>query len=439
MRKIALARAVCATTLFIVLAADLRAQGTIGGVWTGGYNCAEQSPRRMTFTIRGSGTSLTGTISVEVSPNSAQRFTYQLAGSFDSSTGRFTMRPVVGQTAVPNNSITQIDGNFDARSEIISGSVSSGGCAFTASFKESASAATSAGPASPALAALDAISDKEWLDGSIAIRDSRGRALLARVIAASSKAALEEAAKSDPRAQMLVGTGYFFGASGYPKSNADAARWFALAASQGNPHAQYQLAELHMGYAGVEKEEAKARQLIKLAADQGHADALDSIAMAAVARRWAEGNFNNDEAKDPLLARALTAYQRDAAAGSAHAIQMIGEYYYAGLGVAADNRVAYANFKKAADLGDLDALRQIGTMTERGEGVAKDEAAAARIYRQCADKGDLKAQTFLARMIETGRGGFKANKAEAIRLYKLSAKQGEREAELDLKRLGESW
>jgi TPR repeat protein len=77
--------------------------------------------------------------------------------------------------------------------------------------------------AASALAALDTISDKEWLTQS-------SRALLERVIAASSRAALDEAAKSDPRAQALVGSGYYFGVSGYPQSDAEAAKYYRLSA-----------------------------------------------------------------------------------------------------------------------------------------------------------------------------------------------------------------
>jgi TPR repeat protein len=358
--------------------------------------------------------------------------------------------------------------------------------------------------AARAVAALDAISAKEWLTQS-------SRALLARVIAASSKAELDEAAKTDPRAQTLVGAGFTFGVSGYPQSDADAekyyrpaartnaiaqlnlgvmiengrassgsqpalqvaiilykraaeqghaiaqtnlgmhyqkglgvaqddkeaARWFASAASQGYAEAQYQLGDLYYNGRGVGEDEAKAVSLFQSAADQGHADALDLLAMQAVKKGWAKGKFDNDENTNALFAKAFKAYQRDAAAGSAHALYMIGFYFRLGNGVAKDPKAAYTNFKKAADAGDLEGLQSIGVLTENGEGVTKDEAAALRLYRQCAERGRLTCQTLIARMIEKGRGGFKADKAEAIRLYKELAQKGDAEAYFDLKRLGE--
>jgi TPR repeat protein len=359
-----------------------------------------------------------------------------------------------------------------------------------------------------ALAALDAIDDKEWLTQS-------SRALLERVIAAASKAALDEAAKSDPRAQALVGSGYCFGLNGYSQDNAEAAKfyrlgavknpiaqtnlgvmlmdgraspdgkpapdaaaryyrmaagqghpvaalnlavlfkdgsgvaqdykqaaiWFKRAASRGIAQAQYELGELYRNGFGVAMDDEEGLRLIKLAADQGYADALFAVAVEATMEQLAEGNFlENDDPKNPtvpLFAKALAAFERDAAAGSAYAMRQIAQMYYNQEVVAKDS--AYANYKKAADGGDRDALLIVGVLTETGQGIAKDEAEAARIYRDRADQGDPLAQTYLGHMIETGRGGLKADKAEAIRLYKLASQQGEWGARSALERLGEKW
>lgn len=375
----------------------------------------------------------------------------------------------------------------------------------------SARAADVAGAsASPqaAVAALDAIGDKEWLTQS-------SRALLERVIAASSKAALDEAAKSDPRAQALVGSGYLFGLNGYPQDIAEAARfyrlgavrnpiaqtnlgamlkdgraspdgkpapgaaaryyrmaagqghpvaalnlgmlfkdgsgvaqdykqaalWFKRAASHGIAQAQYELGDLYRSGFGVAMDEEEGLRLIKLAADQGYADALLVVAEATSIQQMGKGVFfSTGDPKNPvapLFAKALAAYERDAAAGSAYAMRQIAEMYYIKEVVAKDS--AYANYKRAADRGDRHALLIVGVLTETGQGVAKDEAEAARIYRDWADQGDATAQTYLARMVETGRGGLKADKAEAIRLYKLAAKQGNIVARSELERLGEKW
>src|SRR5262249_22788802 len=124
----------------------------------------------------------------------------------------------------------------------------------------------------------------------------------------------------------------------------------------------------------------------------------------------------------PLFHKALEAYERDAAAGSTHAMTRAGDMYYKHEGTPADNARAYARFSQAATLGDAYGQVRVGQMTELGEGVEKNEVEAVRIYRALADKGDMNGETNLARMQELGRGGLDADMPEAIRLYSLAAK-----------------
>jgi TPR repeat protein len=42
-------------------------------------------------------------------------------------------------------------------------------------------------------------------------------------------------------------------------------------------------------------------------------------------------------------------------------------------------------------------------------------------------------------MYESGRGGLPADRAEAVRLYRLAARQGNTVAQENLRRLGETW
>ncbi len=73
-------------------------------------------------------------------------------------------------------------------------------------------------------------------------------------------------------------------------------------------------------------------------------------------------------------------------------------------------------------------------MFEEGRGVEKDEAEAVRLYRLAADQGDAAAQYNLGRMFEKGKGVEK-DEAKAVRLYRLSAKQGYSPSQEALKRL----
>jgi TPR repeat protein len=200
-----------------------------------------------------------------------------------------------------------------------------------------------AADAGPALAALGAIAPSEWLTVP-------SRTLLERVIAASSKDALDEAAKSDVRAQALVGSGYFFGAGGYPPNVTEAIKFYRLAAAsnvvaqinlasllidgransgqpapeaavqlfekaaaQGHRAAQFNLGESFLLGRGVPADEEKAKRFLRLAADQGLADAQVDLAwlQTAAAEREAEALFRAAAAQNDADGLAALAWFLD--------------------------------------------------------------------------------------------------------------------------------
>ena len=65
-----------------------------------------------------------------------------------------------------------------------------------------------------------------------------------------------------------LGAMYDFG-TGVPKDDAEAGRWYRLAADQGNANAQYNLGNMYSDGAGVPQDDAKAIRWWRLAADQG--------------------------------------------------------------------------------------------------------------------------------------------------------------------------
>jgi TPR repeat protein len=196
-----------------------------------------------------------------------------------------------------------------------------------------------------AIAALDAIPAEDWL------KQSSG-ALLDRVITASSKESLDAAATKDPRAQALVGSGYMAGLHGYAKSEAEAVKFYRLAANSspiaqnnlgnlllsgvanggkpapaeaaemfrraarlGHPVAQANLGKLYADGVGVEKDVAKAKEFLTLAAAQGNSDARTFLNVLE-AREAAEA----DAAKWKRLEAA-------AAAGDADALHELADAY----------------------------------------------------------------------------------------------------------------
>jgi TPR repeat protein len=79
---------------------------------------------------------------------------------------------------------------------------------------------------------------------------------------------LQDAARGDMYAQAALGDIHRKG-SLVPKDDAEAAKWYRLAAAQGDAHAQFQLGVLLISGRGVAQDDAEAVLWFRRAADQG--------------------------------------------------------------------------------------------------------------------------------------------------------------------------
>lgn len=86
----------------------------------------------------------------------------------------------------------------------------------------------------------------------------------------------ETALNGDPRSQLILGSAYLSGKE-LPQNYKEAAKWFELAANQGNAQGKYQLAVLYAAGKGVRKDFAFAVKLLRQAADAGDANARDVL------------------------------------------------------------------------------------------------------------------------------------------------------------------
>jgi len=77
------------------------------------------------------------------------------------------------------------------------------------------------------------------------------------------------------RAQALLG--YIFDKA---EENAEAMRYYRMAADQGDPAGEYGVATLYVAGEGVEKDDAEAVRWFTMAADKGHGPAIDVLADA---------------------------------------------------------------------------------------------------------------------------------------------------------------
>ena len=103
-------------------------------------------------------------------------------------------------------------------------------------------------------------------------------------------------------------------------------------------------------------------------------------------------------------ARARRLAQPLAETGDARAEAILGQIYFRGRGVTANDHEAVMWFRRAADQGNATAQFYLGTMFDEGRGVPQDYAEAAKWYRRAAEQGDAQAQYNLALSYARGEG-----------------------------------
>ena len=157
--------------------------------------------------------------------------------------------------------------------------------------------------------------------------------------------------QGDADAQFNLGRMYDTG-RGVLQDDAEAVRWYRLAAEQGDVDAQFNLGAMYGTGRGVLQDDAEAARWYRLAAEQGDADAQLNL----------------------------------------------GVMHDTGLGVFQDDAEAVRWYRLAAEQGDADAQFILGRMYGTGRGVLQDDAEAVRWYRLAAEQGQAEAQFNLLRL-----------------------------------------
>ena len=137
------------------------------------------------------------------------------------------------------------------------------------------------------------------------------------------------AEQGDAEAQYNLGHRYADGL-GVAQDDAEAVRWYRLAADQGYTSAQYNLGHRYADDLGVAQDDAEAVRLFRLAADQGHTSAQHNL----------------------------------------------GVMYANGRGVPEDDAEAIRGYRLAANQGHASAQYNLGVMYDNGEGVRQDYVEA---------------------------------------------------------------
>ncbi len=229
-----------------------------------------------------------------------------------------------------------------------------------------------------------------------------------------------------------------------------------FAAEQGDREAQFTLAEMYQNGEGVERDDAEAVRWFHLAAEQGHADAHANLRMAArqgdIDVQFSLGEmYENGEGVPQDDAEAARWYRMAAEQGLAAAQIALGNMYRNSEGVLWNSLEAIRWYRLAAEQGHAAAQIAVATMHENGEGVPQDSAEAIRWYRLAAEQGHAEAQATLGSIfkptaysssvgalnvsgtLRTELGdGMTQDYAEAVRWYRLAGEQGHAEAQATL-------
>ena len=112
----------------------------------------------------------------------------------------------------------------------------------------------------------------------------------------------ELAEQGDAVGQYNLGFMYDNG-EGAPENDAEAVKWYRLAAGQGDAIAQFNLALMYRRGEGVPQNDAEAVKWYRLAADQGHADAQYNLGLMYAK---GEGVPQNDTKAYALMSLAVT-------------------------------------------------------------------------------------------------------------------------------------
>jgi TPR repeat protein len=229
-----------------------------------------------------------------------------------------------------------------------------------------------------------------------------------------------KANNGDAYSMYLLGAVFSLG-DGVVKDENEAAKWYRLAAEQGEVNGQVNIAYFYEMGIGVVKDPKEAVKWYRLAAEQGNATAQNNLGMLY--------DYGEGVVKDPK--EAAKWYRLAAEQGKASSQLGLGRLYFYGEGVLQDQKEAAKWYRLSAEQGNKFAQSRLGAMYERGKGVLQDYREAARWYRLAAEQGHAFSQTRLGLLYDFGDGVVK-DPQEAVKWYRLAAEQGNASGQFNL-------
>jgi len=184
-------------------------------------------------------------------------------------------------------------------------------------------------------------------------------------------------------AQNQLGDWYSSGNGGVTQNDAEAVKWYKLAACQDDSQAQFNLGECYYNARGVAQDYAMAAEWYQKAAEQGNRIAQYALACCYYEGKGLSQDYSNavrwylkfvEQRKDFLLGKIRGYYKT--------AYYHLGLCYYHGNGVSKDQEKAMEFLKKSADMGYAEAQRKLEDIKEAEEEKSRKEEEAAERRRK---------------------------------------------------------
>ena len=242
---------------------------------------------------------------------------------------------------------------------------------------------------------------------------------------------LEVAAEDgNPRAQNNLAVLYYIGRN-RDKDYKTAAFWFGKAADQGFAVAQYNLGFMYQQGHGVEKDDARAFDLFLNAAVQGYA-----IAQFRLSQYYAFGRGSKFSIADQHKWLDLAAKSGNPLAqfnlGKFSTEEILLKEIFGDSGRSKDQAGEKLGWLvKSAEDGYAPALVKLGNYYQYGYGIKQDLRKAAGLYYRAAEQGYRRGQYYLSKCLYFGTG-VERDAAEAIQWLYRAALGGDSDAQFDL-------
>jgi TPR repeat protein len=241
-----------------------------------------------------------------------------------------------------------------------------------------------------------------------------------------------KAAEQDyAQAQFNLGT--YYNGEGVKQDQAKAFYWYTKAAEQGHAGAQCNLGVCYCNGEGVKQDQTKAAYWWEKAAEQGHAG---SQFILGICYANGEGVKQDDEKADYW-------YRKAVEQGHKGALDNLIKFYLSGKGSKKDPEQEEYWYNILAefvgkDTSTVNEQYDLGMYCYKGRAGKQSHERAVYWFTKTAACKFAPAQNMLAICYEDGIGGLKTDYKKAVDLYTEAAKQGNKAAQENLQRLGET-